>query len=831
MGLTEKLDRVLYQDIHPLRIAANYLDSFRTSPERLIVDIKHRHFVKLAQWREQALARGQITSDLKTRVPAKIRYGDQTFDVSLRLKGELTDHVRSRKWSFRVNVKSGNLFGMRRFSLQHPRTRHYIWEWLYLEALAREDIPRQRYRFVEVTLNGRDLGVYAMEEVPAKQPVEHHKRREGVVVRLHDEYHYRPFADLPGRPRSFALVGGLTNQHSAEVVAFGADEIAENPGLQQQFLVAHNLLQSFRIGRLSTSQVFNVEKLAMYFAISELTGCVTSSSDWRDIIFLYEPVSSRLEPIGKEGVSLFLPIGRRVGPEAGLNYVSGAEFTNEKKGATNDLHALMFSDTEFFRHYVKALETVASQEYVDTLVAELEPGIESRERILHREWPFWYFNRKRLDENAAAIRAILAPENAIHAYLAELTEDTVALDLAVIQPMPVEILGLVVEGSQFGSDAPTVLPGRARDGHPNYRRLTFRASESLSWSDELRDSLQIRYRLLGTGQTRQTRVFPVRYIDQDLLVQDLLRLEPNLHLFPFLEVDEGNRVIELHRGDWRLAESLVLPAGYQVVVGEGVRLDLVQGAMIVSLAALSFRGSEEDPVVVRSTDGTGKGIAVLKARERSTLEHTLFDSLSGPAQNGRALRGAVTFYESPVEIRRCEFRANRSEDSLNLVRSDFSVEESAFSVVASDAVGTDFSKGKIARSSFHDLQGDAIDVSGSTVELDGVHVWNGAATGVTAGDGTYLNGHDIEISGVRVGIAVKDLSIASLTDVSVREAEIGLASFGTRPELGSGRMRAERVSFERVAREYVVADGAAMIVGGRNIPESQTEERLLLQVD
>jgi hypothetical protein len=36
MGLTEKLDRVLYQDIHPLRIAANYLDSFRTSPERLI---------------------------------------------------------------------------------------------------------------------------------------------------------------------------------------------------------------------------------------------------------------------------------------------------------------------------------------------------------------------------------------------------------------------------------------------------------------------------------------------------------------------------------------------------------------------------------------------------------------------------------------------------------------------------------------------------------------------------------------------------------------------------------------------------------------------------
>ncbi len=94
-----------------------------------------------------------------------------------------------------------------------------------------------------------------------------------------------------------------------------------------------------------------------------------------------------------------------------------------------------------------------------------------------------------------------------------------------------------------------------------------------------------------------------------------------------------------------------------------------------------------------------------------------------------------------------------------------------------------------------------------------------------------MNGRDIEISGARVGIAVKDLSLASLTDVIVREAQIGLASFGTMPELGSGRMRAERVSLERVGRDYVVADGAAMIVGGREIPQSQTEERLLLQVD
>ena len=56
------------------------------------------------------------------------------------------------------------LFGMKQFSLHHPRERNYAYEWLFHQALKREGLLGLRYLFVDVTLNGTHLGVYALEE-------------------------------------------------------------------------------------------------------------------------------------------------------------------------------------------------------------------------------------------------------------------------------------------------------------------------------------------------------------------------------------------------------------------------------------------------------------------------------------------------------------------------------------------------------------------------------------------------------------------------------------------------------------------------------------------
>jgi len=91
-------------------------------------------------------------------VPARITHGNVTRRVHLRLKGEWGDHVDTDKWSLRVKVRDGEtLMGMKRFSLQHPKTRDFIHEWVHHQAMLREDVLALRYDFVDVTINGLHL--------------------------------------------------------------------------------------------------------------------------------------------------------------------------------------------------------------------------------------------------------------------------------------------------------------------------------------------------------------------------------------------------------------------------------------------------------------------------------------------------------------------------------------------------------------------------------------------------------------------------------------------------------------------------------------------------
>ena len=53
---------------------------------------------------------------------------------------------------------------MRRFSIQHPATRGYQGEVIFQETLRRLGVLTPRYFFVDVIINGDDIGIMALEE-------------------------------------------------------------------------------------------------------------------------------------------------------------------------------------------------------------------------------------------------------------------------------------------------------------------------------------------------------------------------------------------------------------------------------------------------------------------------------------------------------------------------------------------------------------------------------------------------------------------------------------------------------------------------------------------
>ena len=152
------------------------------------IDIKFKNLQKLIAKREQALEVGVLVKGKDDYVPAEIRFQGESYKIKMRLKGDWTDHLEGDKWSFRVHVKGDNhLLGMSRFSIQHPRTRNFESEILFFEALKKEGILVPRYFFVEVILNGKNIGLMALEEHFTKELLESQRRREGVIIRFDED--------------------------------------------------------------------------------------------------------------------------------------------------------------------------------------------------------------------------------------------------------------------------------------------------------------------------------------------------------------------------------------------------------------------------------------------------------------------------------------------------------------------------------------------------------------------------------------------------------------------------------------------------------------------
>ncbi len=792
----------------------NTWTSLGANPEQITIDVKHKYYEQLAAWRELALQRGQITSDLKESVPATIRYRDKQMKAKVRLKGEWTDHLAFNKWSFRINISGDNtLFGMKSFSIQHPRTRSYIYEWIYHKALQREGIAAQRYQFIAVTVNGRHQGIFALEENFTKQLIESNQRREGVILRFNGDFRYQPFSHEPGVTQTTADTG-IAAQESSNIQLYDEEKIAEDAALYQQFLVAHNLLQAFRAGRLPTHKVFDADKLAMYFAVSELTGGTFAAYDWSDMRLLYNPVTSLLEPIGVEG---------------NVNYESPTKpICTDCATPEDSFHRRMFDDEVFFRKYVAALERVSDPAYVDALLADIGPELDQQMRIIHSEWPYWNYSPDTLHRNSASLRGYLNPHKGLHAYFLRGEGQSCELELGAIQGMPIEVLSVSAGDVVLLPASPLVLPGKVTAKTVAYRPVTFTAPSSITWSNESLKTLQVHYRILGTNTDRIADVFPYPRLDESLLQADVLRCDPNPEQFPFVHMDEQARTITFTAGQHRVDRKLILPAGYTVVAGPGVEINLVGRAKVISHSPLQFTGTEEQPVVIESQDGTGQGLTVLNGGTKSLLKYVTFRGLTNPDDNGWTLTGAVTFYASPVELIHCEFLDNNSEDSLNIIRSEFSIDQSLFQNTTSDAFDGDFVTGSVTRSSFVKVSGDCIDVSGSRVKLADIYVREAGDKGVSIGEASAGTGERIVIEKSRIGIAAKDLSEGVFTDVQITDTEMGLAVYQKKPEFGGGRLHVTQLNLERVKTPYVIETGSTMSVENRQLVPKNTDVKQLL---
>ncbi|MDZ7291269.1 MAG: CotH kinase family protein [candidate division KSB1 bacterium] len=814
----ETVTPLIKQNVH---LIPRVIGGLLSTPEHITIDVKHKNFQKLAYQRERALARGILMKGADDFVPAMIRYKDKAIKVDLRLKGDWTDHLAGEKWSFRIKVNGDNtIFGMKQFSIQHPKTRNYITEWIFHRALKREDLIGLRYEFIDVTLNGKDLGIYALEEHFEKRLIEHNQLREGPIVKFNETLYWEeklqqrlPFPD--------ALANGSGFYISSDIDGFQTKKWLSDSAAYLQYCNAIHLLESFRRGILKTSEVFDTEKLAKFFALVDLLGA-QHAAIWHNFRFYYNPVTSRLEPIGFDADCGYPTISLCAADE-------GVYIGREANNIHGHLNAMFFNDAIFFQEYIKALERISEPSYLDAFFAGLNGEMKRNLNILHSEFPYYDFSKEVFYQNQQYIQTVLNPVKGLHAYYKKAFADRIELQLGNIQLLPIEVLYVSFKDSLlFFPTEKNILPAKLHSELVDFRPFSFALPRGFSWSDTMISHLKINYKILGASQTKSETVFPYSAFDDRFITTDFLRQLPNVDKFKFLLRDETAKTIVIKRGTWELEQNLIIPGGYRVICREGVQLNLSNAAKILSYSPFDFIGTEDDPIIIHSADSTGQGILVLNARQNSVLEHVIFDNLSNPSQNGWKLTGAVNFYESPVDILHCQFIYNRSEDGLNIIRSEFTIDNTVFRQTQADAFDADFGKGKITNSSFINCGNDAIDVSGSTLEVQNVLIDGFGDKGLSIGEISRMTAQQIEIKNGEIAVASKDMSEMNISNVDITACKIGFAVFQKKSEYGPGVIMADKVSLKKFSVPYLVEEHSTLLVDKVAVESNQEKVKGIL---
>lgn len=290
---------------------------------------------------------------------------------------------------------------------------------------------------------------------------------------------------------------------------------------------------------------------------------------------------------------------------------------------------------------------------------------------------------------------------------------------------------------------------------------------------------------------------------------------------PFLSWDEERRGFAVAPGAHDVEGSLVLSEGDGLFAGPGTVLRFAREAILLAFGPLEWVGLPEAPVVleglVRESGQRGEwqGVVVLRSDREHTLEHVELHGTTGVDRDGWSLTGGFTMRASSLVVRGMRIVGSRAEDAINLIRSRFTVQDLSVIDSRSDGIDVDFSDGSLEGGRFGGIGGDAIDVSGAQVSIDGVSIENVRDKALSVGERSQVVARNLTIDSVGTAVASKDGSVALIEDSKLQRVEhAALMAYSKKAAYGPAELEARRIEFDRIGRPALAQLGSRVVIDG-----------------
>jgi hypothetical protein len=710
----------------------------------------------------------------------KFIWNSDKVNIKFRPKGDRKIHYKKNKPSFRIKIRQGDatLDGVKEFSLHDAFARNYITEFLWYELLSKENIITPFIDYKKLYFNGEDLGIYNVEEVPTTFTLERLNKRNSSILKF-DESFSTNILDNP------------------EIKIINSNDV-DFLNQQRAFDLFKNFLENKKM-----DGIFNIEKMASFFAISNILN-IQHGLYSKSMRFYLDPITMLFEPIPFDGHDRGLKITE--GYE-GIFLSIEAMYSDRNNFWLNFF--FNYSNQNFIKLYYEKLNYYLSEEFFNIISDEgffenannklllIYKGFPLEDRISYKG-PFPYIQSIETDfKNKVSIIKNKIEKLNVQFYLDVNKKEISIINLSKI-PFPIFIRDITSKNYVENKQNFILFENH----YPNYSLENILIKNDSLFQDVLiNKDLDI---IIGDGTVRKVNLFNY---DNKKANSSKKEQAYNDH-----RVTERNDTLFFNKINTILNNDLLIPKGKTLVISEKQKLKLNNSILKIE-GNLVITGEIENKVEVSTTENGGQ---IIQIGGQSFIKNCIFKNFN--LSNKKSLNtSSLTFYKSKIEILNTEFISNQHEDFLNLVSSDVILKNINFRNCNSDCLDSDFSNGIFEEIYFSNSGNDGVDFSGSNIQVRNIFLENISDKAISVGEGSIVDFNNINIQNSEIGVVSKDGSKLRIESLKTNNVKVPMSNYIKKSRFKNSFLSVKNYSIIEYDHKHLIQKGLMIELDGNSI--------------
>ena len=747
--------------------------------DKINLEIGFDDILKIEKIRKEAIdteseTNGLPSSDKMPQIKVNIIFNEKKYRGDIRLKGDRRIHWEDKeKSSYKIELdRNQYLFGIKKFSLQKPRARNYIHEWIFHKLAEDLDIIKLKYEFLNLSINGEDKGLYVLEEGFGKELIERTKRRNGPIFSLDED-----------------LTTNLEIENGSENIVFEIyNKQFWNKSENKDILnIASQKLRDFLDKKVSPEEVLDLKKWASYFAIIDLTSTYHGSL-LKSVKFYYNPINGLFEPIPFDGHRLKQNYHKNI-----KNYDNRILIDKVLKPKSRDeissyswLNIIFFNkdkslNKSFYNLYVENLNKISKKTYLDNFIFKNKNKIEEFNSHIYAD--YFYFDNAR--NYGVGLYYFLLSDFYYHAKNIRKKIEKVQ-KVQILKKDNSELMIRGMKELNFLSFSPLFIDKVICT--KSDQNITINVRKDLNFFSDTSVKLPKEKNLICTHVaftnkiSKEKILTKIDYLNSEYSYENFKNLNSEVFKNYFIQTENN---LFLKSDEVIIDKDVYIPEGFKVVIKPGQKILITNKAFIISNSPWQIGGENKVVIISGELENLGGGILIGDTKEISSIKNTEFSYLSGfdlEKNSEYIILGSINFHQTEVEMKNVRFKNIFSEDAINIFRSKFEIIEAKYNNISSDAIDIDFSAGKIMKSDFKNINNDAIDFSGSKVTINNANFNNINDKIISAGEESEINIDKVTGINSYAGIISKDGSEVYSQNIKFDGVKIPFAAYQKKKE-------------------------------------------------